>query len=153
MSDLYTKSDSTNSEGLKTRRIVITNHKSRDNEKAFLITELPVYQAEFWATRAIHGMLQSGVKMEMIEIAAQGSAEALLHLGMNAFFRIEPVLLGQLLKDMMECVKIIPNHTETQNATRSLLPGDIMEVATLLTLRKEIFELHMSFFMEGGPSN
>ena len=53
-----------------------------------------------------------------------------------------------LLDEMMTCVQIMPSS----NVKRKLIEEDIEEVSTRLKLRKEIWDLHISFFLEEKQS-
>lgn len=134
----------------KTKIIRIEDEKSRDNGKAFLITEKSLYDAEFWAMRAIGGMISSGVDIPDVK---ETSMEVLLHYGMASLMKIEPSLLKELVDEMLECVQVIPNPYSAPRDTRGLLPGDIEDLSTLLKLRMESILVHVDFFTNGGDQN
>lgn len=130
--------------------ITIDDADSSDNGKVFRITEKPVYDTEFWAMRAFGGMLAAGVNMPDI---TQASAEMLYHFGLASFMKIEPYLLKELLDEMMECVKLVPQPKTEPGVARDLLPGDIDDIQTLFKVRIETVKLHLSFFLKGVNQN
>lgn len=120
--------------------------KGRDKGKVFVLTELSPVAAEKWATKALFAMLNAGVDIPD-NIAAAGLA-GIAAMGIGALTKMPFESAEPLLDDMMQCIQIRPSPT----ITRNLIDDDIEEVSTLLTLRKEIFNLHMSFFTDGAES-
>lgn len=118
--------------------------KGRDTGKVFVLTELSPVASEKWATRALFAMLNAGVDIPE-NIAAAGLA-GIAAMGIGALTKMPYESAEPLLDDMMQCIQIRPSPT----ITRNLIDDDIEEVSTLLTLRKEIFNLHMSFFTDGA---
>jgi hypothetical protein len=115
----------------------------RDQDKAFLIKEMPAAQAEKWAARAFLALAKSGVQIPE-NLASAGlagiAALGIKALGGMAFEDAEP-----LLDEMFQCISIIPDPSRP-GVVRALIEDDIEEVATRLRLRKEVFSLHTSFF-------
>lgn len=112
----------------------------RDVGKVFLLTEMSAAQSEEWAGRALFAMLNAGVEIPD-NIAGAGLA-GIASLGISALTRLSFDAAKPLLDEMFTCVQIQPSPS----VTRALIEDDIEEVATRLTLRKEVFSLHMSFF-------
>lgn len=117
--------------------------QGRDFGKTFVITELSALAAEEWAGRALFAMMNAGV--EIPDNIAKAGLAGVAALGIASLTKISFDAAKPLLDEMLECVQIQPSP----KVTRSLIDDDIEEVATLLTLRKEVFNLHLSFFIEG----
>ena len=123
--------------------------EGRDKGKVFHIKEKSAYEAEEWAIRALLALSRANAEMADVDTgmgmaAFAGNAfKALMNMD---FYEAKP-----LLDEMMTCVKIRPDPMNPQ-ITRDLMPDDIEEVATLIKLRREIFNLHTGFFRPEGIS-
>lgn len=124
---------------------VTISDEGRDKDKVFVLTEMPASQAERWAARALFALMNSGVTIPD-NIASTGLA-GIAALGIKALGRLPFELAEPLLDEMFECVKIMPNP----EVTRALIEDDIEEMKTRIQLRKEIFNLHTSFFITAAP--
>jgi len=113
----------------------------RDFGKVFVITEMSAWDAEQWATEAIFAMMNAGV--EIPEGIAEAGLAGLAALGISALTKVAYSQAKPLLDRMMSCVQI------QLAIIRPLIEDDIEEVSTLLELRKEVLNLHLSFFTEG----
>lgn len=137
----------------KSKHIKIdTGDKStnRDFGKIFVLMEMPAMQAEKWAARAFMALARSGVDLPA-DVSNAGMA-GIAFMGLRAlavggihFEDIEP-----LLDEMLGCIKIVrdPKTPEMTYDLRMGVPGaedDIEEVATLIKLRQEVFDLHVNF--------
>lgn len=116
--------------------------EGRDQGKAFLITEMPASQAERFAFRALLALSRTGVTIPD-DLAQQGWV-GLAGVGIRAFAYLDFADLEPLLAEMIGCVQAIPDPGRPE-ITRGLVDSDTEEVATLLRLRKEVFELHVDF--------
>ena len=125
--------------------LVKIDSPGRDFGKVFVITELDAYASEEWAGRALFAMINAGAEIPD-NIASAGMA-GLASLGVKALTKVPFDAAKPLLDEMLTCVQIQPSP----KVTRSLVDGDIEEVKTLLTLRKEVFNLHLSFFTQENP--
>jgi len=123
---------------------VTIDAEGRDKGKVFVITELSAYAAEEWAGRALFAMLNAGVEIPD-NIAGAGLA-GVAALGLGSLTKLSFDAAKPLLDEMMACVQIQPSP----KVVRALIDDDIEEVSTLLTLRKEVFNLHLSFFTAGA---
>ena len=130
------------------RRIksVTITEDGRDKGKTFLLTEMSAHKAEKWAARALFAMVKSGVQMPdemaqagMAGIAAMGPG-LLSSLGNVKWVELEP-----LLDEMMGCIQIAPSPALIRPLCNIEGAEDIEEVKTLVTLRKEVLELHLGF--------
>lgn len=121
--------------------IVTISAEGRDKGKVFVLTELPAYEAEDWAGRALFALMNAGV--EIPDNIAEAGLAGVAALGIKALTKLPFESAKPLLDSMMKCVQIQPSPS----VVRPLVPDDIEEVATLLTLRKQILGLHMDFSM------
>jgi hypothetical protein len=129
----------------KTKTVTITE-EGRDKGKNYHLTEMPVWDAEKWAARAILALAKSGVE---IPDGVEGMA-GLAALGLGAIMQIRWEDAEPLLDDMLKCIKFMPSA----GVIRPLIleQDDIEEIDTLLTLRKEILGLHFDFFLDAVDS-
>lgn len=125
---------------------IVISEEGRDRDKVFHIRELPAYQVEKWATRALLALGRSGVEIPD-NIGANGVA-GLAYLGFTALMKMDYADAEPLLDEMMACVSIKPDPARP-DVTRVLFPDDIEEVATIFKLRMEVFTLHTGFSLPG----
>lgn len=125
---------------------VTISAEGRDKGKVFVLTELPAYEAEDWAGRALFALMNAGV--EIPDNIAEAGLAGVAALGIKALTKLPYDSAKPLLDSMMKCVQIQPSPS----VVRPLVDDDIEEVATLLTLRKEILGLHMDFSMAVAQS-
>jgi len=122
---------------------VTIDQDNRDKGKTFLITEMDAFKAEAWATRALLAI----TNIDLPEDFKTMGMEAIAKLGLQAISSIDYDVAKPLLDEMLECVQIIMPAT-----TRPLMDGDIEEVASILKIRKAVFELHTGFSLAELPS-
>ena len=120
----------------------------RDLGKVFQITEMPASKAEKWAIRVMLALGKSGVEIPD-DMGAQGMA-GIAALGIRALTNLRFEDAEPLLAEMFECVKCVPEPSRPE-VTRALIEDDIEEVATRLSLRKDILTLHIDFFTAVAP--
>lgn len=126
----------------RTKVFTVQDDKSRDNGKAYLITEMSAEAAEWWAFQVLQALLGSDAEIDFNAPLAQMARQGLAALG-----KLPPEKARPLLEQMMDCVRVkLPNT----NDSRDMLSGDIEEVKTRIMLRKEVLELHLDFFVNGG---
>lgn len=121
---------------------VTIDASNRDAGKVFEITEMSAMRAEKWATRALLAVTKSGV--EIPEDIARAGLAGVAALGIKIFSGVKYEDAEPLLREMMECVAIIPNPAD-RRVKRALVEDDIEEVSTLLKLREDVFALHLNF--------
>ena len=126
--------------------IVTISAEGRDKGKVFVLTELSAYEAEDWAGRALFALMNAGV--EIPDNIAEAGLAGVAAMGLKAIAKLPFDSAKPLLDKMMGCIQIQPSPT----VTRALIPDDIEEVATLLTLRKQVLGLHMDFSMAAARS-
>lgn len=126
----------------RTKIFKITDDKSRDNGREYLITEMDAESAEWWAFQVLQALLGSDSDMDFNTPLADMARQGLAALG-----KLPPDKAKPLLGQMMTCIRVkLPNSAES----REMLAGDIEEVKTRVLLRKEVLGLHVDFFVAGG---
>ena len=127
---------------------IVISAPGRDQGKVFQITEMPASKAEKWAIRTMLALGKSGVEIPD-DMKTQGMA-GIAALGIRALTNLRFEDAEPLLAEMFECVKVVPEPTRPE-VTRALIEDDIEEVATRLSLRKDILTLHIDFFTAVAP--
>ena len=119
--------------------------EGRDKGKIYYLREMSAVQVEKWAARAIIALTRGGVNIPP-EVAAGGIA-SIAAIGYGALGGLQFAEVEPLLDDMMRCVVgITPDPATNATVRRPLqVDDDIEEVATILRLRAELFELHTGF--------
>lgn len=121
--------------------------ENRDAGKSFLLTEAPALQAEEWALRAMMALGTSGfiVPQELADAGLMGVAIV----GYQAFMGSSEQAVLPLWREMLPmCVQYKAPNPNPQTGADVLMPwapGYIEEVSTLLTLRRQLLELHTGF--------
>lgn len=121
----------------------------RDKGKVFLITEMSASKGEAWAMRCLLALAAGNTQMpdDWESLGMAGLAE----IGIRAVCGLKWDVAEPLLAEMMECVQIIPNPS-TPQVIRGLIEDDIEEVKTRLSIRMEVWKLHMDFLSAVVPS-
>jgi len=127
----------------------VTDEKSRDNGKTFIITEMSAYAAEKWALKAFFAMANAGI--EIPDDYQSLGMEGLVAMGLNALGHMRFEEAEPLLDEMMLCVRIMPDRNKP-SVIRNLIEDDIEEIKTRLLLRKEVLQMHMGFSLAADPS-
>jgi len=129
--------------------VTITD-EGRDKGKVFKLTEMSADAAEWWAVRFLLAIGKGGA--EIPDDAMGAGMQAIAVVGFRALFKLDPHEVKPLLDEMMSCIEIYPDPGN-KNISRPLVgQGDVEEVATLLTLRMEVFQLHTGFSLPAVPS-
>ncbi|MNO44423.1 hypothetical protein D3C76_346660 [compost metagenome] len=119
----------------------IEDKDSRDFGKSFLITEMDAEAAEWWAFRALQGIMGTDA-----EIDFKAPLSEMARQGLVAMARIPSSQAKPLFDEMMACVRVqLPDG----KSSRDILPNDIEEVGTRIDLRAAVFELHTGFSVRG----
>jgi hypothetical protein len=128
--------------------VTITD-EGRDFGKVYQLTEAPAIQTDKWGIRAMLALNRNGAQIpdEIMKLGLIG----VLVVGVHKLRGVLWEDLEPLLDEMMSCVKIVPTP-DKPNVVRALFAGDIEEVSTLSTLRKEVFSLHAGFIPPAVPS-
>lgn len=128
---------------------------NRDKNKVFLITEMTAEQGESWAMRTLMALMNSNVQIPQ-NYQKLGMA-ALATMGFKALSGLKWEAAEPLLREMMDCVKFIPDPRKP-SVIRPLLEShdpenaDIEEVSTRVNLRLEVWKLHTDFLLAVLPS-
>jgi hypothetical protein len=137
-----------NALGRRVSELVITTD-GRDKGKRFVITEMPAVQAEKWAARAFFAVGGSGLDVPADFLTDAGPTTLERFAGLAAF--VGQALLTCSFKDaeplmdeMMSCVQIKPDPSNDK-MIRAVRPEDYQEVRTILTVRREVLDLHLGF--------
>lgn len=127
---------------LKTTSVTIES--GRDSGKRFFITEMPVFQLEWWAGRLILSALGS----DKIDTSKESPLMLLGTMGVAILTKVRAEDAKPLMDEMMECIKIAPNAKDP-TVQRAIDSDDISDISTLFKLRVEWFKLHMDFLAKG----
>jgi hypothetical protein len=116
--------------------------EGRDQGKVFVLTEMPARRAADWATRALLAMGKSNVEIpaHVMEMGMEGIAV----MGFQALLRMDYYDAKPLLDELLGCVLFLPDPN-APNVTRGLVDTDTEEVATVMKLYWEVFDLHTGF--------
>lgn len=125
----------------RTKVVVINDEKSRDHGKQFMVMEMASEPAEWWAIRALKGLLGSDADVDLNAPVAQ-----LAKYAFAALAKIPNDELKPLMDEMKPCISVLLPDGKT---TRDLLVGDIEEIFTWWQLRKAVFEVLTGFFFDG----
>ena len=126
----------------------VVTAEGRDKGKVFHIVEMPASKVEKLGARAAFLLAQAGVDLPDVN---QGGMAALAYAGLQALGKV-PFEEAELILDaMFSCITIKPDRNNP-GVVRPLLEEDIEEVATRLTLRGEVFKLHVNFSFPGAGS-
>lgn len=125
--------------------------EGRDHGKVFKLSEMPAYQGERWACRAL---LALGKRMpEMPDDLAQLGWMGIVQFGLHSFLSMDYEEATKLLDEMMTCVQFVPDASRPGTVSPLPIFEDIEEVATILKLREEVFKLHTGFSIAASLSN
>lgn len=134
-------------------KVVTIDNKSRDNGLKFEVTEMPLIDADRWATRFALALMRSGMRMtnsDLMDIKSTAGILEIAKFGITAFGFMDEDLAIELLDQLIDkCVKIIP----TGGNPREIVDGDIKSIVTLEKLRLEAFLIHNDFLELGDFSN
>lgn len=134
----------------KVREVTIDDD-GRDFGKVFVITEMPADQAERWATKALLALANTGV--ELPDGAMNAAMAELVGIGLKALSSIPYETAKPLLDEMLGCVKYRPSPKLPTQPLGEGINCVVEEVKTFFRLRKEVFSVHVDFFLPGVESN
>lgn len=133
------------------------SEEGRDYKKMFRLTEMSAFAADEWANRAALALLPKLTRQVSEEVVEQLSENP----NMATVERVG-ILLGnisfpetrELLKELMDCVQIIPDPKNPLPRPIGMAGSeDIEDVETLHYLRKEALALHTGFTLAAGLFN
>lgn len=120
--------------------------EGRDAGKVFKITEMPAFQMEKWATRALSAIGKSK-NGGVIAIASMEVTDLI-----NAFMTADYEITSGLLEEMLECCSFIKDGTSIK-LTSDVVDSIIEDWATITKLRWEAIQLNLGFFDKGDGSD
>lgn len=129
----------------RTKVVTIDDEKGRDHGKTFLVTEMPSDAAEWWAIRALQGILGANPNFD-IDIFSAPLAK-LAGFAFVGLAKIPAEQLKPLMDEMKGCMSVLLPDGKT---TRPLLANDVEDLMTWVELRKEVFEVLTGFSVGGG---
>lgn len=144
----------------KTKTVTITA-EGEDKGKTFLITRMSAWAQEDWALRAVLAMGRAGITVP--DGAMQAGMIGLMSIGFSSMLRVSFEDGRALLSELNACIAYVPDPHKTDPSTGLPMTrplsygdqfndGDIVEMNTLLELRKEVAELHLGFSMTDALS-
>lgn len=128
----------------RTKVVTIDAEKGRDHGKTFLVTEMSSDAAEWWAIRALQGILGANPDFD-IDIFSAPLAK-IAGFAFVGLARIPAEQLRPLMDEMKGCMSVLLPDGKT---TRALLPNDVEDFMTWVELRKEVFEVLTGFSVGG----
>lgn len=111
----------------------------RDNGKKFRITEMPAYQAQWWAVRAL---LAGGKTVDVPDNALDAGMAGLAALGIKFVFSLPAAEAKPLLDELIACVQYV---SDAGVATPIIDGSQIEDPHTFFKLYGKAFELHTGF--------
>ena len=128
------------------KEIEVTIEEGRDAGKKFKITEMPAFQMDRWATRALIALGKS----QKGGIAALGAMN--VQDIISAFTELEFEKAEPLLQELLECCAFIKDGTSVQ-MKKEFVDGVVEDWTTLFRLRVESLKLNLGFFEQGDGSD
>lgn len=126
---------------LKTKTIKIQH--GRDKGTKFIITEMPVFQADNWAMKALFALMNSG--SDFTQLDPQQGMAGVASVTFEALGKITPDVGIPLINELLDCVQIVPQDGKPRPINLEF--GDVQDFTTLFLLRKEVFLLHTDFLL------
>jgi len=120
----------------------IVTDEGRDCGKKFKITEMDAFKGEKWAMRALLALM--GERVDLPKGFEKKGMSGIAEIGLKMFSSLKWETAEPLIDEMMTCVQYMPDPGNPL-IVRALFPGDIEEIGTLFTLRKEVLNLHVGF--------
>lgn len=115
----------------------------RDNGKTFVLTEMPAYQGQDWALRALLALARSGAQLP--EGALSAGWAALASFAFTALMGARYDDLRPLLEEMLAQAQY---EHDPKHPPQPIKPGPncvVEEIKTFLTLQTALFKLHAGF--------
>lgn len=142
---------------MRREKIITITTAGRDQNKTFLLREMPADQGERWAIRALLALANGGAKLPdgVLDAGMAGLAvtmPALVAVGLRTLGGLKYSDIEELMDEMMGCVQYIPPGNLPAQGLMSGVHSQIEEIGTRLQLRWEILQLHVDFSLAGGTS-
>lgn len=126
----------------------VTMDSGRDAGKTFLITEMPLLQADRWAQQALFALARSGIETQQFD--EDEGMLGMAKVALNAISYIDPLVGNELMNELLTCVQIVPSGGVARVLIFDDDSGDIEDVKTLFMLRKEALLIHLDFLTAGS---
>ncbi|MCX8745408.1 hypothetical protein J3U68_08300 [Snodgrassella sp. B3882] len=126
----------------------VTMDSGRDAGKTFLITEMPLLQADRWAQQALFALARSGIETQQFD--EDEGMLGMAKVALNAISHIDPLVGNELMNELLTCVQIVPSGGVARDLIFDDDSGDIEDVKTLFMLRKEALMIHLDFLTAGS---
>lgn len=126
----------------------VTMDSGRDAGKTFLITEMPLLQADRWAQQALFALARSGIETQQFD--EDEGMLGMAKVALNAISHIDPLVSNELMNELLTCVQIVPSGGVARDLIFDDDSGDIEDVKTLFMLRKEALLIHLDFLTAGS---
>lgn len=126
----------------------VTMDSGRDAGKTFLITEMPLLQADRWAQQALFALARSGIETQQFD--EDEGMLGMAKVALNAISHIDPLVSNELMNELLTCVQIVPSGGVARDLIFDDDSGDIEDVKTLFMLRKEALMIHLDFLTAGS---
>lgn len=123
-------------------QVELKEDSGRDAGKKFKIIEMPAYQIEKWAIRAL-GVLGKSQEGGVLSLAGMGFQEILNAFTTADFDKTEP-----LLNELMESCYYIKGENTVQ-LKKEFVDSVVEEWSTLLRLKMEALKLNLGFLEQG----
>lgn len=129
----------------------VTMDSGRDAGKTFLITEMPLLQADRWAQQALFALARSGIETQQFD--EDEGMLGMAKVALTAISHIDPLVGNELMNELLTCVQIVPSGGVARVLIFDDDSGDIEDVKTLFMLRKEALLIHLDFLTAGSSPN
>lgn len=126
----------------------VTMDSGRDAGKTFLITEMPLLQADRWAQQALFALARSGIETQQFD--EDEGMLGMAKVALTAISHIDPLVGNELMNELLTCVQIVPSGGVARVLIFDDDSGDIEDVKTLFMLRKEALLIHLDFLTAGS---
>ena len=124
------------------KEIEVKIEEGRDAGKKFKITEMPAFQMDRWAMRALIALGKSQ-KGGIATLGAMNIQDVF-----NAFTKLDYEQTEPLLQELLECCAFIKDGTAI-TLKKDMVDSIIEDWTTLFKLRMESLKLNVGFFEQG----
>ena len=124
------------------KEIEVKIEKGRDAGKVFKITEMPAFQADRWATRALI-LLGKTTKGGIMALGSMEMSDII-----NSFSELDYEKAEPLLQELLECCSFIKDGTSIP-LKKDMIDSIVEDWTTLFKLRIEALQLNIGFFEKG----
>ena len=127
------------------KEIEVKIEEGRDAGKTFKITEMPAFQTDRWATRALM-LLGKSTKGGIMALGSMEMADIV-----NAFSELDYEKTEPLLQELLDCCAFVKDGTSVP-LKKDMVDSIVEDWTTLFKLRMEALQLHIGFLEQGDGS-